>query len=122
MMSQFQLNGIVGGKCPINVGPGKTVLLQQIVIGVPNGQKLILRDLNFLLNNDAFSLKIEAEPSPGKFIAKGGFGELTPNKVLFNNDSGADVLIFFLVSAINTAKNTRSLSRSDSWHMTLVRK
>lgn len=115
----LQLNGIVGGKSPISVSAGKTILLQQIVINVKKGRKLVLRDINFLFNNEAFAIKIEAEPSSGKFIAKGGIGDLKPNKVLFNNTTGADVNIFFLVSAVNLAKNSRSLSRSDSWHMTL---
>ncbi|MFD0694413.1 hypothetical protein ACFQZT_09945 [Paenibacillus sp. GCM10027628] len=117
----FQLNGIVGGNASIAVGARKTILLQQIVINVPNRQKLILRDLNFLFNNDAFAIKIEAQPSPGTFIARGGSGDLRPNKVLFNNTTGSAVTIFLLVSAVNTARNTRSLSRSDSWHLTLQR-
>jgi hypothetical protein len=121
-MSSFQLNGIVGGKCAIAVAPRKTILLQQIVIDVQNGQSLILKDLNFEFDNDAFAIKIEAPPSQGKFIAGGGSGELTPNKVLFRNNTGDGVRIFFLVSAINRARNSRSLSRSDSWHMTLLRR
>lgn len=68
----IQLNGIVGGNAPIAVGARKTILLQQIMIRVKNNQKLILKSLNFLLNNDAFAIKIEAEPSPGVFIARGG--------------------------------------------------
>jgi len=118
----FQLNGIVGGSSPISVGAGKTILLQQILIRVKSKQKLILRDINFLFNNEAFAIKIEAEPSPGVFIAKGGAGDLTPRKVLVNNTTGEDLLIFLLVSAVNKAKNSRSLSRSDSWHMTFVRR
>ncbi|MCD9020324.1 hypothetical protein [Cohnella silvisoli] len=80
---------------------------------------MVLKDLYFLFNNEAFAIKIEAEPSPGTFIAGGGGGELTPNKVLFHNTSSGDVRIFLLVSAINRARNARSLSRSDSWHLTL---
>lgn len=118
----LQLNGIVGGSSPISVGAGKTILLQQILIRVKSKQKLILRDINFLFNNEAFAIKIEAEPSPGVFIARGGAGDLTPRKVLVNNTTGEDLLIFLLVSAVNKAKNSRSLSRSDSWHMTLVRR
>lgn len=115
----IQLNGIVGGNAPIVVGARKTVLLQQIVIRVKNRQRLILRNLNFLLNNEAFAIKIEAEPSPGVFIARGGSGDLSPNKVLVNNTSGSEVTIFLLVSAVNTANNIRSLSRSDSWRLLL---
>ncbi|SDO72368.1 hypothetical protein SAMN04487897_12068 [Paenibacillus sp. yr247] len=118
----LQLNGIVGGNAPISVGAGKTILLQQILIRVKNKQKLILRNINFLFNNDAFAIKIEAEPSPGTFIARGGAGDLSPNKVLVNNTTGEDLLIFLLVSAVNKAKNSRALSRSDSWRMTLVRR
>ncbi|MFF2090714.1 hypothetical protein [Paenibacillus sp. NPDC058174] len=119
----FQLNGIVGGRLTnINVGGRKTILLQQIVLDVKKGQKLILRDINFLFNNDAFAIKVEAQPSPGTFIARGGAGDLRPNKVLFNNNTGDEVRIFLLVSAINTARNSRSLSRSDSWHLTLTRR
>lgn len=118
----FQLSGIVGGKTAIAVGPGKTILLQQIVIDVRKGQKLVLRDINFLFNNEAFAIKVEAQPSPGTFIARGGAGELHPNKVLFNNNTGAQVRIFLLVSAVNTARNSRSLSRSDSWHLNLQRR
>lgn len=118
----FQLSGIVGGRTQLKVGPRKTVLLQQIVIRVKNGHKLVLKDLNFLFNNDAFAIKIEAQPSSGTFIAKGGSGDLSPNKVLFHNNTGSEVTVFLLVSAINTSNSTRSLSRSDSWHLTLVRK
>jgi hypothetical protein len=118
----LQLNGIVGGSSPISVGAGKTILLQQILIRVKSKQKLILRDINFLFNNEAFAIKIEAEPSPGVFIARGGAGDLTPRKVLVNNTTGEDLLIFLLISAVNKAKNSRSLSRSDSWHMTFVRR
>lgn len=120
-MTPLQLNGIVGGKNPIDVGAGKTILLQQIVINVRNGRKLILKDINFLFNNDAFAIKIEAQPSPGVYIARGGAGDLHPNKVLFNNNTGSSVLIFLLVSAVNTSRNKRSLSRSDSWHLNLKR-
>lgn len=122
MISIFQLNGIVGGKASIAVGPRKSILLQQIVINVRQGQKLVLKDINFLFNNEAFAIKVEALPSPGTFIARGGADELHPNKVLFNNNTGSDVLIFLLVSAVNTARNTRSLSRSDSWHLNLKRR
>ncbi|MCZ8515362.1 hypothetical protein O9H85_23715 [Paenibacillus filicis] len=115
----LQLNGIVGGNASIAVGPRKTLLLQQIVINVRKGQKLVLKDISFLFNNDAFAIKVEAQPSPGTFIARGGAGDLHPNKVLFNNNSGAEVRIFLLVSAVNRARNTRSLSRSDSWHLNL---
>ncbi|MDU0200943.1 hypothetical protein ACYEXS_35660 [Paenibacillus sp. MAH-36] len=118
----IQLNGIVGGKAPIAVGARETVLLQQIVIRVKNRQKLILKNLNFLFNNEAFAIKIEAEPSPGVFIARGGAGDLSPNKVLVNNRSGSEVTIFLLISAVNTANNTRALSRSDSWRLLLQRK
>jgi hypothetical protein len=118
----LQLNGIVGGKADVLVAPRKTILLQQIVIDVNNRQKLVLRDISFLFNNDAFAIKVEALPSSGVFIARGGFGDLSPNKVLFNNNTGAGVIIFLLVSAINTAKNARSLSRSDSWHLKLQRR
>ncbi len=75
-----------------------------------------------MFNNEAFAIKIEAEPSPGVFIARGGAGDLNPNKVLVHNTSGEDVTIFLLVSAVNTARNTRSLSRSDSWRLLLQRK
>ncbi len=123
MIYLFQLNGIVGGRLTnINVGGRKTILLQQIVLDVKKGQKLILRDINFLFNNDAFAIKVEAQPSPGTFIARGGAGDLRPNKILFNNNTGDEVRIFLLVSAINTARNSRSLSRSDSWHLTLARR
>lgn len=118
----LQINGIVGGKSPISVGAGKTIQLQQILIRVKSKQKLILRDINFLFNNEAFAIKIEAEPSTGVFIANGGAGDLTPRKVLVNNTTGEDLLIFLLVSAVNKAKNSRALSRSDSWRMTLVRR
>lgn len=118
----FQLSGIVGGKSAISVAPRKTILLQQIIINVKAGQRLVLKDLNFLFNNEAFAIKIEAQPSPGTFIAGGGGGELTPNKVLFHNTSSGDVRIFLLVSAINRSRNARSLSRSDSWHLTLQRR
>ncbi|MCA0758176.1 hypothetical protein KP806_24270 [Paenibacillus sp. N4] len=74
-----------------------------------------------MFNNEAFAIKIEANPSPGVFIAKGGFGDLKPNKVLFHNKSSEDVIIFLTVSAVNTAKNTRFLSRSDSWHLGITR-
>ncbi|GAB6926964.1 hypothetical protein JCM10914A_09470 [Paenibacillus sp. JCM 10914] len=117
----FQLNGIVGGKSSIEVSPGKTIQLQQIVINVKNGKKLILKDINFLFNNDAFAIKVEALPSPGVFVARGGAGDLHPNKVLFNNNTGSAVLIFLVISAVNTARNRRSLSRSDSWHLNLWR-
>lgn len=117
----FQLSGIVGGKGPVKVGARQTLLLQQIVIRVHKGRKLILKNLNFLLNNEAFAIKIEAQPSPGKFIARGGAGDLTPNKVLFNNNTGDDQIIFLLVSAVNTSRMTQELSRSDSWRMTLQR-
>ncbi|RED58621.1 hypothetical protein [Cohnella lupini] len=121
-MSSFQLSGIVGGKNAIPVAPGRTVLLQQIILEVADGMRLILKDVNFLFNNEAFAIKIQAEPSPGKFTAGGGGGELTPNKVLFRNNTGSTVRIFLLVSAVNKAKNARSLSRSDSWHLTLQRR
>lgn len=117
----FQLSGIVGGKASVKVAPRQTLLLQQIVIRVKNGRKLILKNLNFLFNNEAFAIKIEAQPSPGKFVARGGAGDLTPNKVLFNNNTGDDQIIFLLVSAVNTSRISQSLSRSDSWHMTLQR-
>ncbi|MCC3374263.1 hypothetical protein [Cohnella sp. REN36] len=117
----FQLSGIVGGKSQIKVAPRQTLLLQQIVIRVKKGRKLVLKNLNFLFNNEAFAIKIEAQPSPGKFIARGGAGDLTPNKVLFNNNTGEDQIIFLLVSAINTSRTTQQLSRSDSWHLNLQR-
>lgn len=117
----FQLSGIVGGKALIRVAPRQTLLLQQIVIRVRKGRKLVLKDLNFLFNNEAFAIKIEAQPSPGKFIARGGAGDLTPNKVLFNNNTGEDQLIFLLVSAVNISRRSQELSRSDSWHLTLQR-
>ena len=111
----LQLNGIVGGNKPIAVGPRQTIQLQQMVLVVKNKQKLTLKSLNFLLDNDAFALKIEANPTPGVFVAKGGFGALKPNKVLFNNNTGDAVIIFLTISAVNLARNTRTLSRSDSW-------
>lgn len=117
----FQLSGIVGGKSAVRAAPRQTLLLQQIVIRVKKGRKLILKNLNFLFDNEAFAIKIEAQPSPGKFIARGGAGDLTPNKVLFNNNTGDDQLIFLLVSAVNTSRTSQQLSRSDSWHMTLQR-
>ncbi|MDQ8737742.1 hypothetical protein [Paenibacillus sp. LHD-38] len=117
----LQLNGIVGGKKDIAVGPRKTILLQQMVIAVENNQKLTLKSLNFLFNNDAFAIKIEANPTPGKFVAKGGFGDLKPNKVLFNNNTGDGIIIFLTISAVNLARNTRTLSRSDSWLLGLSR-
>lgn len=118
----FQLSGIVGGKSSIAVGARKTILLQQIVIRVKSRQRLILKNVNFLFNNEAFAIKIEAEPSPGVFIARGGAGDLSPNKVLVHNTSAEDLTIFLLVSAVNTASNTRLLSRSDSWRLLLLRK
>jgi hypothetical protein len=118
----IQLNGIVGGNALIAVRARKTLLLQQIVIRVKKRQKLILKDLNFLLNNEAFAIKIKAEPSPGVYIASGGAGDLSPNKVLVNNTTGSEVTIFLLISAVNTANNTRFLSRSDSWRLLLQRK
>jgi hypothetical protein len=121
-MSSFQLSGIVGGKCAIAVAPRQTRLLQQIIINVNAGQRLILKNVNFLFNNEAFAIKIEAQPSPGTFVAGGGGGEFKPNKVLFHNTSSEEIRIFLLVSAINRARNSRSLSRSDSWHLTLQRR
>ncbi|NEW07928.1 hypothetical protein GK047_18165 [Paenibacillus sp. SYP-B3998] len=114
----LQLNGIVGGNSPISVASRKTILLQQIVINVKRGQKLVLKDINFLFNNESFSIKVEAAPSSGTFIARGGAGDLRPNKVLVHNTTRGDLRIFLLVSAVNAANNTRSLSRSDSWHLT----
>ncbi|MCR8641742.1 hypothetical protein NV379_03640 [Paenibacillus sp. N1-5-1-14] len=118
----FQLSGVVGGNADVPVGAGKTKLLQQIVINVPNGRKLILREINYLLSNDQFAIKVEAQPSPGVFIGGDGFGDLTPNKVLFNNNTGDTVIIFLLISAINRSKKTLTLSRSDSWRLNLCRK
>ena len=117
----LQLNGIVGGKNAVAVGPRQTILLQQIALTVKSKQKLTLKSVIFLFNNEAFAIKIQANPSPGVFIARGGFGDLKPNKVLFNNKSNEDIIIFLTVSAVNTARNTRSLSRSDSWHLGLTR-
>lgn len=117
----FILNGIVGGKPPINVAGRSTIQLQQIALTVQGGHKLTLKSLTFLFNNDAFAIKIEALPSTGKFIVRGGIGDSRPNKVLFNNTSKDAVIIFLLVSAVNTARNTRSLSRSDTWHLVLSR-
>ena len=118
----LQITGIVGGKRQLHVPAHKTQLLQQIVVNVENGQKLVLKNLNFLFNNDAFAIKIEAQPSTGIFRASGGFGDLTPNKVLFNNNTGSSQLIFLLVSAVNKENGTRALSRSDSWNLVLQRK
>ncbi|MBD2871346.1 hypothetical protein [Paenibacillus arenilitoris] len=117
----LQLNGIVGGKKAIPVGPGQTFMLQQIVINVPNGKKLTLKTANFLLDNEAFAIKVEANPSPGKFVARGGFGDLKPNKVLFRNNTGDGVIIFLTVSAVNTSRKSQTLSRNDSWLFRLSR-
>lgn len=118
----LQLNGIVGGNRSIPVGPKKSKDLQLNVILVKNGQKLILRRLNFLLSNDGFVFVIKALPSTGTFRAQNGAGDLTPNKVLFNNNTGADVLIFLSISAVNKTNRTLSLGRTDSWLLGLVRK
>ncbi|UUZ91370.1 hypothetical protein LJK87_37845 [Paenibacillus sp. P25] len=116
----LQLNGIVGGNAAIPVRPGKSKDLQLIVINVKKGKKLVLRRLNFLLSNDAFDFVIKPLPSPGVFRFRGGSGDLTPNRVLFNNNTGADVRIFFSISAVNRARNTRSLQRTDSWALQLA--
>lgn len=118
----LQIGGIVGGKKDIPVGPGRKIELQQIVVNVEKGQKLRLKQLNFLLSNDAFVFIVEALPSTGVFRARGGFGELHPNKVLFNNTTGDGVFIFLLISARNASNRTVSLSRSDSWNLKLCRK
>lgn len=117
----LQLNGIVGGKQPIKILPGKKVDLQTIVIDVPNRKKLVLKSLNFLLSNDAFIFKVEALPSTGTFTARGGSGDLKPNKVLFNNRTGDTVRIFLNISVINSARNTRTLDRTSSWLLKLAR-
>lgn len=118
----LQIGGIVGGKADIPVGPGKKIELQQIVIDVQNGQKLRLKELNFLLSSDKFVFIVEALPSPGVFRARGGSGDLKPNKVLFNNTTGSTVIIFLVISARNAGKKTESLSRSDSWNLKLCRR
>lgn len=120
-MAVLQVNGIVGGKTPISLGAGKSIDVQTIVIDVPKGKKLVLKSLNFLLSNDAFVFKIEALPSTGTFIARGGSGDLTPNKVLFNNRTGDGVRIFLNISVRNSARNTRTLDRTSSWLLKLAR-
>lgn len=117
----LQLNGIVGGKQPIKLLPGKSVDVQTIVIDVPNRKKLVLKSLNFLLSNDAFIFKVEALPSTGTFTVRGGSGDLRPNKVLFNNRTGDTVRIFLNISVINSARNTRTLDRTSSWLLKLAR-
>ncbi|MFB9327910.1 hypothetical protein ACFFSY_18440 [Paenibacillus aurantiacus] len=117
----LQLNGIVGGSKPIQLKPGQSIDVQTIVIDVPNGKKLVLKSLNFLLSNDAFVFKVEALPSTGTFIARGGSGDLQPNKVLFNNKTGDGVRIFLNISVINKAKNTRTLDRNSCWLLKLAR-
>jgi len=117
----LQVNGIVGGKAPISLGAGKSIDVQTIVIDVPKGKKLVLKSLNFLLSNDAFVFKIEALPSTGTFVARGGSGDLTPNKVLFNNRTGDGVRIFLNISVRNSARNTRTLDRTSSWLLKLAR-
>jgi hypothetical protein len=117
----LQLNGIVGGNKPIMLKPGKRIDVQTIVIDVPNGKKLVLRSLNFLLSNDAFVFKVEALPSTGMFTVRGGSGDLRPNKVLFNNRTGDGVRIFLNIAVINRARNTRSLDRNSCWLLKLER-
>ncbi|MFC5406194.1 hypothetical protein [Cohnella soli] len=117
----LQLNGIVGGKSPIKLLPGKSVDVQTIVIDVPNRKKLVLRSVNFLLSNDAFIFKVEALPSTGTFTARGGAGDLQPNKVLFNNRTGDGVRIFLNIAVINSARNTRTLDRTSCWLLKLER-
>lgn len=117
----LQLNGIVGGKSSISLGAGKSIDVQTIVIDVPKGKKLVLKSLNFLLSNDAFVFKIEALPSTGTFTARGGAGDLTPNKVLFNNRTGDAVRIFLNISVRNSARNARTLDRTSSWLLKLAR-
>ena len=116
----LQLNGIVGGKNPIKLLPGKRIDVQTIVIDVPNRKKLVLKSLNFLLSNDAFIFKVEALPSTGTFTARGGAGDLKPNKVLFNNRTGDGVRIFLNIAVINSARNTRTLDRTSSWLLKLA--
>jgi len=117
----LQLNGIVGGKQPIKLLPGKSIDVQTIVIDVPNRKKLVLKSLNFLLSNDAFIFKVEALPSTGTFTVRGGSGDLKPNKVLFNNRTGGTVRIFLNISVINSSRNTRTLDRTSSWLLKLAR-
>lgn len=117
----LQLNGIVGGKSSISLGAGKSIDVQTIVIDVPKGKKLVLKSLNFLLSNDAFVFKIEALPSTGSFTARDGAGDLTPNKVLFNNRTGDAVRIFLNISVRNSARNARTLDRTSCWLLKLAR-
>ncbi|WP_123042438.1 hypothetical protein [Cohnella candidum] len=117
----LQLSGIVGGNAPIRLGPKQRRDLQTIVIDVPNGKKLILKRLNFLLSNDAFVFIVEALPGTGVFRAKGGSGDLRPNKVLFNNKTGDTVRIFLNIAVLNSAKNTRNLDPQSTWLLKLAR-
>ncbi|MGC5326401.1 hypothetical protein [Brevibacillus sp. SYSU BS000544] len=116
----LQLNGIVGGKNPIPVSPGQSRDLQIIVINVKKGQRLVLKRLNFLLGNEDFTFVVKALPSTGTFRARGGFGDLKPNKVLFHNNTGDDVLIFLAISAVNKAKNTLTLDSTNCWLLKLA--
>jgi hypothetical protein len=117
----LQLNGIVGGSKSISIGPRKRINVQTTVIDVPNGQKLVLSRLNFLLSNDAFVLIVEALPGPGVFRATGGADDLTPNKVLFNNNTGDTVRIFLNIAVFNSTRTSRTLDRTSSWLLQLVR-
>lgn len=117
----LQLNGIVGGNKPIQLAGRQRKDLQLTVIDVPNRQKLILRRLNFLLSNDAFVFIVEALPGTGVFRARGGSGDLRPNKVLFNNTTGDTVRIFLNIAVFNSARNARTLDRTSSWLLQLDR-
>ncbi|TVY07739.1 hypothetical protein [Paenibacillus cremeus] len=118
----LQLNGIVGGKNMIAVGAGKSKDLQIITITVAKGQKLILNRVNFLVSNDGFEFVVKALPSTGTFRARGGFGDLRPNKVLFNNTTGDAVILFLAVSVVNRTRRTLTLNRTDSWLLQITRK
>ncbi|RUS44622.1 hypothetical protein [Cohnella sp. AR92] len=115
----LQLNGIVGGNAPIRLAARRRRDMQLTVIDVPNRKKLVLKKLNFLLSNDAFVFIVEALPGTGVFRARGGAGDLAPNKVLFNNTTGDTVRIFLNVAVFNSAANARTLDRTSSWLLKL---
>ncbi len=121
----IQLSGIVGGtsKTQIAVTPGNYEPLQQIVFKVKKGQKLILKNLNFLLEEPSLVFRIQLFPVPGTYYeAKGGSGDVRPNKVLVHNTTGSDKTFILLITAVNTTQRTKYITRSDSWRLVLQRK
>ncbi|MFC4775829.1 hypothetical protein ACFO9Q_03425 [Paenibacillus sp. GCM10023252] len=119
---RLQFNGIIGGAQRfIEVKGRRTLQLQQNVVTVPAGGVLTLKNVNFLLNNEDFAFRIEIQPTSSTYTVRGGIGDLSPNRVLFRNRSSEEIRLFLLVSAINTSRQSRFLSRTDSWRFTLLK-